>query len=160
MDPLYPLVHLCATGYYPLYCGRHLSQSQYLLLRYVISQAASTQISYVALWLPPCSLVTVVQVTTDVAFCSFSPESSNALQAAWGITALRIILSFMLLILAVFSTLRESVAMHKATKQWQPNHYMQLFVKDGILYFLAYVSPFFQFHSFSLPPDSQVRAKN
>ena len=52
--------------------------------------------------------------------------------------------------------------MHKATKQWQPNHYMQLFVKDGILYFLAYVSPlpFFQFHSFSLPPYSQVPAKN
>jgi hypothetical protein len=32
--------------------------------------------------------------------------------------------------------------MYKATKKWQPNHYMQLFMKDGILYFLVYVSPF------------------
>jgi hypothetical protein len=48
----------------------------------------------------------------------------------------------MLLILALMSTLKESVAMYKATKQWQPNHYIQLFAKDGILYFVAYVSPF------------------
>jgi len=27
--------------------------------------------------------------------------------------------------------------MYKATKQWQPNHYMQLFARDGILYFLV-----------------------
>ena len=32
--------------------------------------------------------------------------------------------------------------MYKATKEWQPNHYMQLFVRDGILYFVVYVSPF------------------
>jgi hypothetical protein len=46
----------------------------------------------------------------------------------------------MLLILAIISTLKELVVMYKATKQWQPNHYMQLFMKDGILYFLVYVS--------------------
>ena len=32
--------------------------------------------------------------------------------------------------------------MYKATKEWQPNRYMQLFARDGILYFLVYVSPF------------------
>ena len=55
----------------------------------------------------------------------------------------------MLLTLAVFSTLKVSVLLYKATKQWRPNHYMQQFVKDGILYFLVYVLlfPFFQFHS-------------
>ena len=56
--------------------------------------------------------------------------------------ALRIVFSFMLLILAIISALKESVVMYKATGLWQPNHYMQLFVKDGILYFLAYVSQF------------------
>ena len=43
--------------------------------------------------------------------------------------------------------------MYKATKQWQPNCYMQLFVKEGTLYFLVYVSPFpFLSVSFILPP--------
>ena len=97
-----------------------------------------------ASWLlPPFALVSAVQVTDDVASCNLSTESSNAsLQLLWGLTALRIVLGSMLLILAVISTLKQSVAMYKATKQWQPNHYMQLFAKDGILYFLAYVSPF------------------
>ena len=45
-----------------------------------------------------------------------------------------------LLVLAITQTLKQSVDMYKATKQWQPNQYMQLFVKDGILYFLVYVS--------------------
>ena len=64
----------------------------------------------------------------------------------WGIIALRIVLGVMLLTLAVISTLKESAVMHEATKQWQPNCYMELFVKDGIIYFLVYVSPF-PFHS-------------
>ena len=55
--------------------------------------------------------------------------------------AFRLVLGAMLLILAVTSTLQESVMMYKATKKWQPNHYMQLFVRDGIVYFLAYVFP-------------------
>jgi len=81
--------------------------------------------------------VTVVQITIDVAFCNVSTVSNNAtLQLLWVITALRMVLGVMFLILAVISTLRESVAMYKATKQWQPNCYMQLFVQDGILYFL------------------------
>ena len=88
------------------------------------------------------SLATVVQVTMDVAFCNISSEPSNAaLQLLWGITSLQMALGVMLLILAVISTLKESVVLYKATKQWQPNHYMQLFAKDGILYFLVYVSP-------------------
>ena len=79
-----------------------------------------------------------MQVTIDVAFCNFSMEPSNAsLQLMWSIEALRMILGVMLLTLAVISTLKESVSMYKVTKQWQPNHYMQLFAKDGILYFLA-----------------------
>jgi hypothetical protein len=71
----------------------------------------------------------------------------------------------MLLILAVISSLKESVVTYKATKQWQPNRYMQQFVKDGILYFLAYVSPFpflsvpFIIITFSGPSHSRVPAK-
>jgi hypothetical protein len=36
-DPLYPLVHLCPTGCGFLCFCRYLLQSQYLLLRYVLS---------------------------------------------------------------------------------------------------------------------------
>jgi len=83
--------------------------------------------------------VTAVQVTIDVAFCNhISSEPRDAsLKLMWGITAVRMVLGVMLLILAVISTLKESVVMYKATKQWQPSCYMQLFMKDGILYFLA-----------------------
>ena len=140
-DPLYPFVHLCATGYC-FFCFSSYLQQSHLPLRYVSSQTASqTQISYVA---PTTfSLVTAVQVTTDVAFCNFSSESSNdALQLLWGVMALRMALGVVLLILAVISTVGGSIVMYKATKQWQPNHYMKLFAKDGILYFLVYVSPF------------------
>ena len=38
--------------------------------------------------------------------------------------------------------MKESVEMYEATKQWQPNRYMQQFVRDGIIYFLMYVTPF------------------
>ena len=106
--------------------------------------------------LPPFSPVTVVQVI-DFSFCnhSLTQASSNLLL---GLAALRLILSAVLLFLAIISTLTESVVMYKATKEWQPNHYMQLFVRDGILYFVAYVSPF-PFHPLS-PSYSLKYLKN
>ena len=51
----------------------------------------------------------------------------------------RLTLSAMLLILAGGQTIKQSVDMYKATKQWQPNRYMQQLTQDGILYFLMYV---------------------
>ena len=48
--------------------------------------------------------------------------------------------------------------MYKATKKWQPNQYMQLFVKDGILYFLSYVSPlsFISVYYFTFSPTGML----
>jgi hypothetical protein len=86
------------------------------------------------------SPVTVVQVI-DFSFCNSSLSNASA-HLLLGITAIRVVLGVMLLILAVISNLKQSVALYKATKQWQPNHYMQLFMKDGILYFVAYVPLF------------------
>ena len=84
--------------------------------------------------------VTVDQVN-DFSFCagSLSQATSHILL---GLTGLRLALSAMLLTLAVSSTLKESFVMYKATERWRPNHYMQLFVKDGILYFIPYVTAF------------------
>ena len=89
---------------------------------------------FLLLPIPP---VTVVQVM-DVTFCSISFRKAPS-HLVFGFPILRFVLGVMLLMLAVISTLKQSVAMYKATKQWQPNHYMQHLVKDGSLYFLAYV---------------------
>ena len=98
----------------------------------------------------------------DFSYCDYS-YSDDPSHLLLGITALQIVLSVMLLILAVISVVKQSVLLYKATKQWQPNCYMQQFVKDGILYFLVYVAnfPFLSNVPFILPPSySQLPAKN
>ena len=52
------------------------------------------------------------------------------------------ILGVALLILAIMQTLKQSFYMYKATKHWQPNQYMKLLVRDGIVYFLVCESLF------------------
>ena len=108
------------------------------------------------------SPVTAVEVI-DKSFCKISLSDAPSLDLMWSISSLRIVLGVVLLLLAVISTLKQAVVWYKATKQWQPNHYMQLFVKDGILYFLAYVSPFpslpFITITFSHPSYSSICKK-
>ena len=82
------------------------------------------------------SLVTVIEVI-DFSFCSISFSNASHFQVMWGTAALRFVFSAVLLILAVIPTVKQSVMLYKATKQWQPNCYMQLFVKDGFFYFLV-----------------------
>ena len=52
------------------------------------------------------------------------------------------ILGVALLILAVMQTIKQSFHMYKATNHWQPNQYMKLLVRDGIVYFLVCESLF------------------
>ena len=106
------------------------------------------------------SLVTIVQVV-NFTFCNDSPPVT--LLGYLGDAVPRFILSITLLILAVIQTLKHSVEMYRATKQWQPNRYMQLLVRDGILYFLLYVPlhPFsFTTITFSRPSYTCVLAEN
>ncbi|KAF8124714.1 hypothetical protein EV363DRAFT_1435185 [Boletus edulis] len=42
--------------------------------------------------------------------------------------------------LAIIQFVRQSLQMYRVTKQWQLNQYMHLLVKQGVFYFLAYVS--------------------
>jgi len=79
--------------------------------------------------------VTVIRVA-DVSFCNMTISNFPS-YPLWCLTALRLVLSVTLLILAVISTSRPLLVLYNATKQWQPNHYMQQFTKDGILYFVA-----------------------
>ncbi|KAF8122272.1 hypothetical protein EV363DRAFT_1555210 [Boletus edulis] len=79
--------------------------------------------------------VTIVRIL-DFSVCS---ASVNNLSYTIYYVALRLVLSGLLVILAVFQTLKQSFEMYKATKQWQPNRYMRKLIKDGILYFVVNV---------------------
>jgi len=84
--------------------------------------------------------VMVVQVI-DFSFCSIS--FNNAQLGFTGFTAssfVTFVFSVMLFSLAITSTLKEVVVMYEATRQWQPNQYMKLLMKDGILYFLVNIT--------------------
>ncbi|KAI9462730.1 hypothetical protein HD554DRAFT_2175860 [Boletus coccyginus] len=84
--------------------------------------------------------VTVIQVL-DFSVCDAS--FGNGASIAYLYTTIpRVTLSVTLLILALIITLKESVDMYRETKQWQPNRYMKQLMKDQIIYFLVYVSPF------------------
>ncbi|KAG8216189.1 hypothetical protein J3R82DRAFT_8214 [Butyriboletus roseoflavus] len=102
--------------------------------------------------------VTIVQVT-NFSFCDLSSNTTTFMLAVYANLIPRFVLGAMLLILAGTQTLKQSVNMYKATKQWQPNRYMERLVRDGMIYFLVYVSisfpPLFRSH-FSPPSCSQV----
>ncbi|KAF8126715.1 hypothetical protein EV363DRAFT_1173759 [Boletus edulis] len=74
----------------------------------------------------------------DFSFCGFSFINTPMTLRVYRAVP-RLVLSGALVILAVFQTLKQSFEMYKATKQWQPNRYMQKLVADGILYFFVYV---------------------
>ncbi|KAF8126736.1 hypothetical protein EV363DRAFT_562203 [Boletus edulis] len=82
--------------------------------------------------------VTLVQFL-DFSFCKDLFIDTPATLPVYRATP-RLVLSAALVILAVFQTLKQSFEMYKATKQWQPNQYMQKLVGDGILYFIVNVS--------------------
>lgn len=115
--------------------------------------------------LPPFLPVTIVQLG-DFSFCGNALISG--VPSHFGFYSLLpfFLLGFALLVLAVSQTLKQSVEMYKATKQWQPNKYIHQLMIDGILYFLGYVSPP-PSHSFlavtimfSHPSYSQIPAQN
>ena len=72
----------------------------------------------------------------DFSFCVLGLN-----QRTWTtvITVLQITHSGAVCTLAIVQFVRQSLQMYRATKQWRPNQYMSLLVKQGILYFLAYV---------------------
>ncbi|KAH0838862.1 hypothetical protein J3R83DRAFT_7276 [Lanmaoa asiatica] len=121
-----------------------------LLLIYVLGIVATTV--YVGVYISSDThfSVTVVQVL-DFSFCNYMINTTPYLTIYATIS--RHILGALLLILAVTQTLRQSIDMYKATKHWQPNKYMALLVREGILYFVLYV-----FHLFCYPSPPSMRA--
>ena len=77
---------------------------------------------------------------------SICDQSYNLPSPLWSYQLSGFLFSALLLILALIQTLKQSIDMYKATKQWQPNRYMKLLIKDGIIYYVLYVISFF-YHS-------------
>ena len=82
--------------------------------------------------------------TCVISFNNITPPQSAHLYDG----ILRLVLSAILLILAVAQTLRQSILLYKATKQWHLNQYMQRLTSDGIIYFIVYA--FFSLFSVSI----------
>ena len=97
----------------------------------------------------PFSTVTISQVM-NFSLCDASIPVMPSVHAEIP----RFILGATLLILAVTQTFKESVNMYRATQQWQPNRYLKRLARDGIIYFLVYVSVSSICHRLSglLPP--------
>jgi len=86
--------------------------------------------------------VTIIQLP-QFTHCNYSYDPPVPL---WSYLSPNFFLGLALLILAVTQTLKQSFYMYKVTKTWQPNQYMKLLVRDGIIYFLVNVIfdvPFF-----------------
>ena len=57
-------------------------------------------------------------------------------------TIAQFILGTVMCILVSCKFLRDWVHVYQTTQEWQLNRYMSILVRDGLLYFLAYVPPF------------------
>ena len=99
---------------------------------------------------------TIVQIL-DLSFCQlgFVPLGWNK---ASGITQL--IHAAVMCALVIVRFTWQSLRMYKATKQWQLNQFINLFVMEGVLYFILYV--FISSHLASLlpPPFTSVPHAN
>ena len=51
----------------------------------------------------------------------------------------RIVLGAAMCVLVTIEFARQSFQFYRATKVWQPNRYMKLLLKQGLLYFFVYV---------------------
>ncbi|KAF8130139.1 hypothetical protein EV363DRAFT_1262895 [Boletus edulis] len=75
---------------------------------------------------------------------------TNTVQVANELSAiLQFALSGTILTLTIARTLKQSLELYKATKQWKPNKYIQQLLKDAVLYFLVYASSFTPIHYYS-----------
>jgi len=83
----------------------------------------------------PYFLVSIIRLP-NLTYCNYSYDPPVPI---WSYMSPTFVLGVALLILAVMQTLTQSFYMYKATKHWQPNEYMKLLVRDGILYFLVNV---------------------
>jgi hypothetical protein len=84
-----------------------------------------------------------VLAVADVKICVMA-TNDMAHVVTYAIVA-RLVIGTLLCILAVAKFVRQSLEIHKALKQWRSDRYMKLFVRESILYFIAYALRFFRY---------------
>lgn len=94
----------------------------------------------VALHLPPLFPPVSVVYVDGFSICNSLIKDPTAQVWHFYASVPRFVLVVLLFILAVTPALKESVEMYKVTKQWHSNRYLQQLMRDGIFYFLMYVS--------------------
>ena len=91
--------------------------------------------------LTPLPTVSNPQVL-DMSFCYPIFDTSSSKLGSYKLIP-RFTLAALMFVLAVARLCMDSYQDYKAIKQWKPNQYIDLLVREGVLYFLAYVpSPF------------------
>ncbi|KAF8452924.1 hypothetical protein L210DRAFT_3755861 [Boletus edulis BED1] len=113
--------------------NRSMSILRVLLLVYTIQTLIT--VVFEGIYNNPNTHLSAVRILEFSICCSSTDNTSHA----GYYVAPRLVLSALLAILAIFQTVKQSFEMYKATKQWQPNRYMQKLAKEGILYFLVNV---------------------
>ncbi|KIJ07075.1 hypothetical protein PAXINDRAFT_103107 [Paxillus involutus ATCC 200175] len=84
--------------------------------------------------------VTLTVTTTEAAVFNFCVATYDTTSLFGTYTVIpRLVLGVILCTLAVAKFVRESLDMHKAIKQWQPNRYLELLTRESVLYFIAYL---------------------
>ena len=76
--------------------------------------------------------MTLIQIP-NFSVCEYSVDTGPYLDIYSTIP--RQVLAVLLFILAVAQTSKEAFLVYRATKRWQPNRYMALIARDGIIYF-------------------------
>lgn len=123
-----PSAHLCPGSHPYIYHYGYLPQSRYAFLWYVLYETQIIRmISHISTF-----LVTLTQVRNSSA-CKYFIDTGSYREIYPIIP--RQVLALLLLLLAATRTLGEAFHMYQATRRWQPNRYMALIARDGILYF-------------------------
>jgi len=108
-----------------------------VLLVFYVSEVILFSVSAAYYNNPDTNMTMTVAQVLDMSFCDPTYDTTNRLGAYKFIP--RVTLSALLLILAAVRFCMEAVQSYRMTKQVQVNKYIQLFFKEGILYFLAHL---------------------
>ena len=85
--------------------------------------------------------ISAERIGVDVQFLNFSyclPQTFSAIYPEI-IDITQVVLGTLMCLFIGFRLIRESIQVYKRRKRIQLNHYVELFTREGILYYIAYV---------------------
>ncbi|KAF8452705.1 hypothetical protein L210DRAFT_2052888 [Boletus edulis BED1] len=103
-----------------------------ILLTLYVLEIVSSMIAYINVSI---KFTAVPVQVLDFSFCLNNYVSSPVLADV--LDGVRFPLAATMCLLVAAQFIRQSLQMYAETKQWQPGRYMNLFVREGLLYFLA-----------------------